>query len=61
MSYHRFYEWFETFYLDGNENETGWYWWLSKPGFLPEGPEHGPFLTRDEAVDDAKKQIPERE
>lgn len=60
---------FEVFYHEGGYDmmpesvakergiepmKPGWYWWPCFPGCLPDGPEHGPFASEQEATDNAK-------
>ena len=46
----------EIFYTDGSDSDRlpGWYWWACFPGCMPDGDEHGPFDTEQEAMDDAE-------
>lgn len=69
MSYHRFQDSeghpigsFEVFYQTGEEDlrpgddvdiQTGWYWWACFPGCLPDGEMNGPFMTEDDAFNNA--------
>jgi hypothetical protein len=39
---------------DGNDIETGWYWWACLPGCLPDGEPNGPFASCSEALEDAQ-------
>jgi hypothetical protein len=51
---------YETFYVGGNECDydtfpsPGWYWWTCLPGCLPDGEACGPFLTEQEARENAE-------
>ena len=34
--------------------ESGWYWWACFEGCLPDSGPSGPFVTEDDAVNDAR-------
>jgi hypothetical protein len=34
----------------------GWFWWTCFPGCLPDGPAIGPFETREQALEDARRE-----
>ena len=45
---------FELFWIEGWQI-SGWYWWVCRPGSLPDGEPHGPFGTSAEAYEDANQ------
>ena len=51
---------FETFHTDDNPTpfddpaEPGWYWWSCFPGCLPDDGAFGPFVSEQEAIQDAQ-------
>ena len=64
MAYHQFEDEhgnkhgsFEVFFAQGPDAgmPDGWYWWACFPGCLPDGDEPtGPFLSEQEAINDAQ-------
>ena len=40
---------------DGEPYEPGWYWWYVQPGCLPDSDAVGPFLTEDDATENAEE------
>ena len=42
---------------EGDEFESGWYWWRCLPGCLPDSEPMGPFETPQEALRNARKDM----
>jgi hypothetical protein len=40
--------------LNGNENGKAWFFWFCLPGFLPDSDVFGPYLSADEAMNEAE-------
>lgn len=43
--------------LNGDDTGTGWFYWFSLPGCLPDSEAFGPFETEQEALADALNQF----